>query len=106
MAKFRALTMSVKRRVMPKPPTFPHIDGLLDLACRDGVDIRPTLLRVLTDLYVQKPFHTAEEETQFVELANGLIDTVDRTTRDIVAATLKAYPAAPEAVLRKLVGAF
>ena len=73
---------------MPKSSAFPHIDGLLDLACRDGVDIRPTLLRVLTDLYVQKPVHTAEEETQYIELATGLIDAVDEATRATVAATV------------------
>lgn len=81
---------------------YPPLDGLVDLACRDGVDIRPTLLRVLTDLYVQKPAHGAEEETQYVELARGLIDAVDASTRAIVAATLSAYPAAPAAILGKL----
>ena len=81
---------------------YPPLDGLVDLACRDGVDIRPTLLRVLTDLYVQKPAHSAEEETQYVELARGLIDAVDASTRAIVAATLSAYPAAPAAILSKL----
>jgi hypothetical protein len=74
----------------------------LDLACRDGVDIRPTLLRVLTDLYVQKPVHTAEEETQYIELATGLVDAVDDATRATVAATLRAYPGAPGAVLNQL----
>ena len=72
---------------MPKASPPPPIDGLLDLACRDGVDIRPTLLRVVTDLYVQKPSHTADEETQYIELATGLVDTVDAATRDTVAAT-------------------
>ncbi|MGN6572785.1 MAG: DUF2336 domain-containing protein [Pseudolabrys sp.] len=89
---------------MPKPSSLPPIDGLLDLACRDGVDIRPTLLRVVTDLYVQKPTHTAAEETQYVELATGLVDAVDAATRDIVTATLRAYPAAPAAVRGKLTG--
>jgi len=80
------------------------LDSLVDLACRDGVDIRPTLLRVITDLYVQKPIHGLEEETQFVELALGLIDTVDASTRAAVAALLSAYPAAPAAVLHRLAG--
>ena len=62
---------------MVKPSTSNSLDNLVDLACRDGVDVRPTLLRVLTDLYVQKPTHSAEEETQFVELALGLIDAVE-----------------------------
>jgi hypothetical protein len=87
---------------MPKLPAYPHLDGLFDLACRDGVDIRPTLLRVLTDLYVQKPMHSAEEEAQYVALALGLIDTVDPGTRATVAARLARYDAAPEAVLRRL----
>jgi uncharacterized protein (DUF2336 family) len=90
---------------MPKLPAYPPLDGLVDLACRDGVDIRPTLLRVLTDLYVQMPFHSADEEIQYVELALGLIDAVDAATRAIVAARLAAYPRAPTAVLRKLTGA-
>src|SRR5216683_1887741 len=87
---------------MMKLPAYPHLDGLVDLACRDGVDIRPTLLRVLTDLYVQKPSHSAAEEAQYLELALGLIDSVDAPTRAAVAASLAKYPAAPEPILRKL----
>lgn len=89
-------------KAMMKLPAYPHLDGLVDLACRDGVDIRPTLLRVLTDLYVQKPSHSDAEEIQYVELALGLLDTVDEPTRAAVAASLARYPAAPVAVLRKL----
>jgi hypothetical protein len=89
---------------MAKFSPHPPLDGLVDLACRDGVDIRPTLLRVLTDLYVQKPVHSAQEETQYVELALGLIDAVDGTTRAAVAAILSTYPAAPAAIVGKLAG--
>jgi uncharacterized protein (DUF2336 family) len=89
-------------KAMKKLPAYPHLDGLVDLACRDGVDIRPTLLRVLTDLYVQKPSHSDAEEIQYVELALGLLDTVDEPTRVAVAASLARYPAAPVPVLRKL----
>lgn len=88
--------------VMSKPPERTPLDSLVDLACRDGIDIRPTLLRVLTDLYVQKPTHSAEEETQYVELALGLIEAVDAQTRAVVRARLAAYPAGPDAVLVKL----
>jgi hypothetical protein len=87
---------------MVKPSSSNPLDSLVDLACRDGVDIRPTLLRVLTDLYVQKPVHSPEEETQFVELALGLVDAVDTQTRATLAATLAAYPAAPEVVVGRL----
>jgi hypothetical protein len=87
-----------------KPPTTPTLDSLVDLACRDGVDIRPTLLRVLTDLYIQKSAHSAAEETQYAELALGLLEAVDAPTRAAVATKLSAYPAAPAAVLGRLTG--
>lgn len=85
-----------------KSSAYPTLDGLVDLACRDGVDVRPTLLRVLTDLYVQKPTHSSDEVTQYVELTLGLIDTVDDATRAAVAASLANYAAAPPTVLVRL----
>jgi uncharacterized protein DUF2336 len=87
-----------------KSPTTPTLDSLVDLACRDGVDIRPTLLRVLTDFYIQKPAHSAAEENQYAELALGLLEAVDAPTRAAVAAKLLAYPAAPAAILGRLAG--
>ena len=53
-----------------------NLDGLVALG-RDGVDIQPTLLRVATDLYVQKPTHSLDEEQHYTELALRLIDLVD-----------------------------
>lgn len=81
---------------------FPKLEGLDTLARRDGVDTRPTLLRVLTDLYVQKPVHTAEEERHYTELSLRLIDAVDVATRVTVARKLAAYQGAPLAVVRRL----
>src|SRR5437763_2203217 len=81
---------------------FPKLEGLDSLARRDGVDIRPTLLRVLTDLYVQKPTHTSEEERQYNELALQLIDSVDLQTRATVAKKLGPYPGTPLSVARRL----
>lgn len=89
-------------KIMAKFSAYPPLDSLVDLACRDGVDIRPTLLRVLTDLYVQKSTHSAEEEAQYVELALGLINSVDAATRATVVARLMAYPATPLAILDRL----
>jgi hypothetical protein len=80
-------------------PTPPGLECLLDLACRDGVDIRPTLLRVLTDLYVQKRSHTAEEEHHYVELAQRLIQTVDAKTRAAVSTRLRDYRMIPPQLL-------
>jgi hypothetical protein len=47
---------------MTTPLLFPGFDGLMTLSRREGVDIRPTLLRVLTDLYVQTSAHSDDEE--------------------------------------------
>jgi len=88
---------------MSKSSVFSPLDGLLDLACRDGVEIRPTLLRVLTDLYVRKHPHSAEEEAQYIELALRLLEAVDAPTRKAVAASLSTYANAPVAVLRRLI---
>jgi hypothetical protein len=87
---------------MMRSPPFPGFDGLLSLSRREGVDIRPTLLRVLTDLYVQTRAHSADEERQFVELTSRLIDEVDDATRAAVRGRLAIYPAAPPAILHKL----
>ena len=81
---------------------FPKLEGLDSLARRDGVDIRPTLVRVLTDLYVQKPSHSAEEERHYTELALRLIDSVDCVTRATIAKKLSAYAGAPPAIARRL----
>jgi Uncharacterised protein conserved in bacteria (DUF2336) len=81
---------------------FPGFDGLMTLSRREGVDIRPTLLRVLTDLYVQARAHSAEEARQFVELTSRLIDQVDDATRAAVRARLAIYPATPVEIARKL----
>src|SRR5258707_5090403 len=87
---------------MTTPALFPGFDGLMTLSRREGVDIRPTLLRVLTDLYVQANAHSGDEERQFVELTSRLIDQVDDATRAAVRARLEIYPGTPVEVLRKL----
>src|SRR5213075_3192251 len=87
---------------MTAAPLFPGFDGLMTLSRREGVDIRPTLLRVLTDLYVQASAHSADEERQFVELTSRLIDQVDDATRAAVRARLAVYPATPDEIMSKL----
>lgn len=86
---------------MSSPSFFPGFDGLLTLSRREGVDIRPTLLRVLTDLYVQSATHTADEERQFVALAARLYDEVDDATRAAVRGRLSIYPSTPAAIAEK-----
>jgi hypothetical protein len=87
---------------MTTPPFFPGFDGLMTLSRREGVDIRPTLLRVLTDLYVQARAHSDDEARQFVELTSRLIDHVDDATRAAVRARLAVYPGTPIEIARKL----
>jgi hypothetical protein len=81
------------------PP--PGLEGLLDLD-RQGVDIRPTLLRVLTDQYLQSPAHTAEQERHYTELALRLIEEMDITTRATVAARLAPHACAPRTIIMRL----
>src|SRR4051812_6735700 len=82
--------------------SYPGLEGLLDLAQQDGVDIRPTLLRVLTDIYVQSPKHSPEDERHFTELALRLIGSTDVAVRAAVSERLATYPAAPRAVMKRL----
>src|ERR1700733_9566460 len=87
---------------MTTPPLFSGFDGLMNPSHREGVDIRPTLLRVLADLYVQTTTHSEQEARQFVELTSRLIDQVDDATRAAVRARLAIYPATPLEILNKL----
>lgn len=87
---------------MNEAPSPPELNGLVELANRDGVDIRPTLLRVMTDLYVQKPAHTEQEAKQYTELALRLIELVDIETRAVIAEKIAGCPTAPAAVRHRL----
>ncbi len=78
------------------------LQGLADLRLRGGVDMRPTLLRVLTDLYVQKLAHTPDEERHYTELALRLLDAVDLTTRVAVSTRLARHLAPPRRVIQRL----
>ena len=82
--------------------SFPALEGLAELANRSDVDISPTLLRVLTDLYVTKPAHSHEEERQYTELVMRLLDVVDVPARYKLAQQLAHYVQAPQAVVRRL----
>jgi len=64
--------------------------------------MRSALLRVLTDLYVQKPTHTPDEERHYTELALRLIDSVDAAARTAVAAQLGKHLAPPRQVIERL----
>ncbi|HML09017.1 MAG TPA: DUF2336 domain-containing protein [Xanthobacteraceae bacterium] len=80
------------------------LDGLADLGSRNEVDMRPTLLRVLTDLYVQKLRHTLDEERHYTELALRLLGAVDVPTRIEVSSKLARHLSPPRQVLQFLAG--
>jgi len=75
---------------------------LADLGLRGHADMRPTLLRVLTDLYVQKLTHSPDEERHYTELALRLLDGVDVATRAAVAARLAHHLSPPLQVIQRL----
>jgi len=62
---------------MPSLSNLADLTGLADIGLRGSVDMRPTLIRVLTDLYMQKLRHTPDEEQHYTELALRLLDSVD-----------------------------
>src|SRR5436309_9851143 len=86
---------------MMKLPNLAGFEGLIDLD-RRGVDIRPTLLRVLTDQYLHRRAHTPDEDRQYTELTLRLLDETDVPTRAAVAARLAAHAGAPRAIILRL----
>ena len=78
------------------------LKGLADLGAHSGADMRPTFLRVLTDLYVHRLNHTPAEERQYTELALRLLETADAPTRIGVARRFARYPSPPLRVLQWL----
>lgn len=86
-----------------EPYNFFGLGSLADLGTRSGIDMRPTLLRVLTDLYVHRLIHTADEERHYIELALPMLDVVDVPTRIAVARRFARYLSPPLQVLQRLV---
>ncbi len=80
----------------------PNLDNLTDIGLRGGVDMRPTLLRALTDLYTHKLAHTPDEECRYTELAMRLLDSVDAQTRAAVAVRLSKHLSPPLRVIQHL----
>ena len=88
--------------MMKLPAAFAGFEDICDLGHGHGVDMRPTLLRVLTDLYLQRPTHTPEDERYYTELALRLIEATDVPERAALAARLAPFPSAPRAVIERL----
>lgn len=79
-----------------------RLDGLLALSKAEGVDIRPTLARVLTDLFLEGAVPSAEETLRYVELISHLLSHIDSSTRAVIAAKLSTCAHAPQSILDRL----
>jgi hypothetical protein len=84
------------------PPRLPPVQRLIGLARSNGVDVRPTLLRVIVDQFAAERQHPAAEVTRFGELALHLLARADEAERAIVSAKLAPHPQTPAAVARRL----
>ncbi|RXF72899.1 DUF2336 domain-containing protein [Hansschlegelia zhihuaiae] len=79
------------------------VETLERLSRQEGVDVRPILVRVLTDLFVQKPDHSPEEVARYVELVSQLLDVVNVDARAAVARKLAGEPRAPHSLVERLI---
>ncbi|GJD92256.1 hypothetical protein BHAOGJBA_5809 [Methylobacterium hispanicum] len=86
----------------PSVENAPDLSGLIELSRVAHLDLKPVVLRVQTDLFVQAERRDRAERESFEALACGLIPTVDEETALIVAEKLAAFPGTPEAVLAAL----
>ena len=87
--------------MMEFPSAFPGLEDLVDPGQGNQIDMRPTLLRVLTDLYLQRDTHPPEDERYYTELTLRLIAT-GCGERAALAERLASYSSAPRAVMERL----
>jgi hypothetical protein len=88
--------------MMKLPAALSGLEDLFDFGHGNGIDMRPTLLRVLTDLYLQRPTHSPDDEHYYTELALRLVEAADVSQRAALARRLAHYPAAPRPVVERL----
>ena len=91
---------------MALPKDLPEqLQGLTRLAQDNKLEMRTVLLRVMTDLYLSRPHHTADEVRQYEEIFLGLLPHVDEAGRMVIAGKLAADAGTPESVLVALIQA-
>jgi uncharacterized protein (DUF2336 family) len=81
-----------------------HLHGLVAVATEQGLDMKPVLFRVLTDLYIATENHSTDEIAQFRDIASALAEQVDPDTAMVVAHKLSSYVHTPPEVGRALIG--
>lgn len=80
----------------------PDVTGLIELSRDPGLDLKPVILRVQTDLFLAAPIHDRAVLSAFASLAGGLIPIVDDETALTVAKKLAPCPETPQSVLAAL----
>jgi uncharacterized protein (DUF2336 family) len=78
------------------------LEGLVALGKNGGLNMKPILLRVVTDQFVTKPRHPAADIRQYEELALQLIPDADVATAVAVAKRLASHCDVPQSVVDKL----
>lgn len=74
---------------------------LVTIGQRPDGKIRPVLLRVLVDMFVSKPHHSAVELQQFEEMMAHLLDDADDATRLTVAEQLSRHALTPRSLIER-----
>lgn len=80
----------------------PDVTGLIELSRDPGLDLKPVILRVQTDLFLAAPIRDRAVLSAFASLATGLIPIVDDETALTVAKKLAPCPDTPQSVLAAL----
>jgi uncharacterized protein (DUF2336 family) len=78
------------------------LEGLVALGKDGGLNMKPILLRVVTDQFVSKPRHPVADIRQYEELALQLLPQADNVTALTIAKRLGGHPDAPISVIEKL----
>lgn len=68
----------------------------------DDDDMKPVMMRALTDLFTSRPHHTPDEIAQFEEFGARLLDKIDAGTLAIVARKLAPYALTPRPIIDRL----
>lgn len=81
---------------------LPSVQRLIGLARSNGIDVRPTLLRIIVDQFVAETRHSAAEVTRFGELVVNLLPKASEADRLLVAEKLARHRQTPAVVARRL----
>lgn len=84
------------------PDIYSRLRDLAASAEANPGEMRPVLLRVITDLFALHPQHTDEEIRLYEEMAGRLLDDADETTLTNVGRKLSRCADAPAAILKRI----